>query len=32
MILYGHPGIGKTSIATAIAEELGMRYVILMLL
>ena len=26
MILYGHPGIGKTSIATAIAEELGMRY------
>ena len=26
MILYGHPGIGKTSISTAIAEELGMRY------
>ena len=26
MILYGHPGIGKTSIATAIAEEIGMRY------
>lgn len=26
MILYGHPGIGKTSIATAIAEELSMRY------
>ena len=26
MILYGHPGIGKTSIAIAIAEELGMRY------
>ena len=26
MILYGHPGIGKTSIATAICNELGMRY------
>ena len=26
MILYSHPGIGKTSIAIAIAEELGMRY------
>lgn len=26
MILYGHPGIGKTSIACAICEELGMRY------
>ena len=26
MILYGHPGIGKTSIASAISEELGMRY------
>ncbi|MGN1341640.1 MAG: replication-associated recombination protein A [Bacilli bacterium] len=26
MILYGHPGIGKTSIATAIANDLGMNY------
>jgi len=26
MILYGHPGIGKTSIASAIAEELDTRY------
>ena len=26
MILYGHPGIGKTSIATAIVNELGMNY------
>ena len=26
MILYGHPGIGKTSIATAISNELGVRY------
>lgn len=26
MILYGHPGIGKTSIATAIANSLDMRY------
>lgn len=26
MILYGHPGIGKTSIATAICNELDMRY------
>ena len=26
MILYGHPGTGKTSIATAIAGDLGMRY------
>lgn len=26
MILYGHPGIGKTSIATAICNDLGMRY------
>ena len=26
MILYGHPGIGKTSIATAICNELGMKY------
>ena len=26
MILYGHPGIGKTSIATAIANEMGMIY------
>lgn len=26
MILYGHPGIGKTSIAMAIANELGMNY------
>lgn len=26
MILYGKPGIGKTSIACAIVEELGLRY------
>lgn len=26
MILYGKPGIGKTSIATAIVDELGVRY------
>lgn len=26
MILYGHPGIGKTSIANAIVSELGIRY------
>ena len=26
MILYGHPGIGKTSIATAICNDLDMRY------
>lgn len=26
MILYGHPGIGKTSIATAIASSIDMRY------
>lgn len=26
MILYGKPGIGKTSIATAIVEELGLKY------
>ncbi len=26
MILYGNPGIGKTSIACAIVEELGVRY------
>lgn len=26
MILYGHPGIGKTSIANAIVSELGVRY------
>ncbi|MBQ9854412.1 MAG: replication-associated recombination protein A [Bacilli bacterium] len=26
MILYGKPGIGKTSIATAITNELGLRY------
>ena len=26
MILYGHTGIGKTSIAIAIANELGLRY------
>ena len=26
MILYGNPGIGKTSIATAIVNELDMKY------
>ncbi|MDO4963515.1 MAG: replication-associated recombination protein A [bacterium] len=26
MILYGKPGIGKTSIAIAIVEELGLKY------
>lgn len=26
MILYGNPGIGKTSIANAIVNELGVRY------
>ena len=26
MILYGKPGIGKTSIANAIANELGLKY------
>ncbi len=26
MILYGKPGIGKTTIAVAIAEELGLKY------
>lgn len=26
MILYGPPGIGKTSIAASISEDLGMRY------
>ena len=26
MILYGPPGIGKTSIATAICNDLGMKY------
>lgn len=26
MILYGHPGIGKTSIANAMVNELGVRY------
>ncbi len=26
MILYGHPGIGKTSIALAIVNELNVRY------
>ncbi|MBE6151848.1 MAG: replication-associated recombination protein A [Firmicutes bacterium] len=26
MILYGKPGIGKTTIASAIVEELGLRY------
>ena len=29
MILYGKPGIGKTSIALAIVNELGLRYRIL---
>ena len=26
MILYGKPGIGKTTIAVAMVEELGFRY------
>ena len=26
MILYGKPGIGKTTIATALVEELGLKY------
>ena len=26
MILYGKPGIGKTTIALAIVNELGLRY------
>ena len=26
MILYGPPGIGKTSIANAIVKDLGVRY------
>ena len=26
MILYGKPGIGKTTIATALTEELGLKY------
>ena len=26
MILYGKPGIGKTSIANAIVNDLGLRY------
>ena len=26
MILYGRPGIGKTSIAMAIVKDLGVRY------
>lgn len=26
MILYGHPGIGKTSIANAIVKDLGVHY------
>ena len=26
MILYGNPGIGKTSLATAMVQELGIRY------
>lgn len=26
MILYGKPGIGKTTIATAIVNELGLNY------
>lgn len=29
MILYGKPGIGKTSIATAIVNELGYKYILL---
>jgi len=29
MILYGKPGIGKTSIATAIVNELGQKYILL---
>ena len=29
MILYGKPGIGKTSIATAIINELGEKYILL---
>ena len=26
MILYGRPGIGKTSIANALVKQLGVRY------
>ena len=29
MILYGKPGIGKTSIATAVVNELGYKYILL---
>ncbi len=29
MILYGKPGIGKTTIGMAIASELGMKYRVL---
>ena len=29
MILYGKPGIGKTSIATAIVNELDSKYIFL---
>ena len=32
MILYGKPGIGKTSIANAIINDLGVRHRFLMLL
>ena len=29
MILYGNPGIGKTTIALAIVNELGLKYKLL---